>query len=270
MPRKTVWTKARVGRLNSLLENGVLLCTQTEAAQKCGVSRFSLYTYCQDNSIKTNLTGVPRAYVAYAWTGHRKQALRKLCPNGVLSITMKDAAAQLGCNLSHLRRELRKLKLRPNPKMTWTEQRLARLAKLLDGHGRLKNTLKHACHVMSCDRESLRLGLVLLRHPGSISFEWTPVRLAQLRALSDDGVLRYTLPVVMTRLGCSEKVLRRGMKALNLKPSQRFSWSPEAEALLASLRRPDGTLSVTHDEAARRVGCSSRSIDLKMQLDRTR
>lgn len=204
----------------------------------------------------------------YPWTPARQRALKSFTRKGVLDMGLNDAALRLGCSIGQLRLGLQRIGARPKAKNTWSEEKLSKLRTLLNGHGRLKVSIRKACITMECNRKSLRFGLILLSKPAYGQFEWTPRRIAQLRALSDDGILRCPLQQAMTRLGCSEKVLRLAMQRLGLRVTPRFSWTPDAEAKLAALKHPNGKLSVTYVQAAEIIGCCPRSIDYKINRDR--
>lgn len=58
------------------------------------------------------------------------------------------------------------------------------------------------------------------------------------------------------------------MTTLGLQAQPRFAWPPEAEAKICRADGPDGKLSVTYDEATKRIGCAPHSIDYKMTRGR--
>jgi len=259
------WTAERKALLASLIdEDGCLTTTVLKAAEKLTCSRLMLRRHVLD----TGMAKTKRA--VYAWTPLRKRTLKRLCAQGVLTTTVAVAAARMGCTVGQLREGLGLLDARMKPKCRWTDARLNELRALTDGQGHLAVTYKEACRILNCDRRALRFGIVLLKAPAYAVYDWTPRRLAQLRSLADGDVLRYPLPNVMARLGCSERVLRLAMKKLGLTSKPRFQWTANAEAKLAAFMRPDGKLSVTHDQAAGAVGCSPRAIDTKMGQIRKR
>lgn len=259
------WTAERKALLASLIDkDGCLTTNVSKAAEKLTCSRLMLRRHVLD----TGMAKPKRA--VYDWTPERKRSLKGLCARGVLTTTVAVAAARMGCTVGQLREGLSILDARMKPKCRWTDARLSELRALTDGHGRLTVTHKEACRLLNCDRKALRFGIVLLKAPAYTTYDWSPRRLAQLRSLADGDVLRYPLPNVMARLGCSERVLRLAMKKLGLKTKPRFQWTADAEMKLAALLRPDGKLSVTYDQAAVVIGCSPRSIDSKMTQEQLR
>ncbi|WP_414463370.1 hypothetical protein [Hyphomicrobium sp. DY-1] len=260
---ETFWTRSRIQGLKACIStDGRLTMSKANAAKELDCSPPMVHRYV----IATGVAATRRTI--FTWTAPRKTALRRLCTKGILTVPVPTAAKRFGCSVGQIREGLARIGAIPTPKSPWTPARLRKLKGFLNGHGRLSMTIKDACAALACDRKSLRLGLVLLTNPGYVRFEWTPARVAHLRSFCHNGVLRRPLPEVMMRLGCSEKVLRRAMQVLNLSARPRFSWTPEADARLAKLMRPDGTLSVTYDQAANIIGCSPRSIDTRMTRDR--
>lgn len=203
------WTNAKLKNLKSLLDSsGKLTVTMAEAAAYLG---------CERSTLRRKLRGSPLAArrTVFVWTEERMKVLNRRCPQGVLRESLSKSAHALGCSIQQLRNGLRIIGARANPKSRWTAERLAALQKLIDAEGEFSISHGEACRILNCDRHSLRLGVVLLENPAYKTFDWTPSRIKQLRMLADaDGVLRHPLGLVMKQLGCSEKVLRRGMKAL--------------------------------------------------------
>lgn len=259
------WTAHRKVLLASLTDkDGRLTVTVTKAAEQIGCSRWVL----RHQLLIAGMANPKRA--VYDWTPERQGALKVLCARGVLTTTVAAAATRIGCTSGQLREGLKAIDARMKPKCRWTDARLDLLRTIIDGRGRLTVTRRDACRLLNCDIKALRFGIVLLKAPAYAVYDWTPQRIEKLRSLADGDVLRYPLPDVMARLGCSEKVLRLAMKKLGLKTKARFQWTPDAERILATLMRPDGKLSVTYDQAAELVGCSPRSIDTKMAQQRKR
>lgn len=259
------WTAHRKAMLASLTDNeGRLAVTVTKAAEQFGCSR---WVFRHQLSI-TGMANPKRA--VYDWTPERQHALKDLCVRGVLATTVAAAATRMGCSSGQLRKGLKAIDARMKPKCRWTDTRLDQLRTIIDGCGRLSVTRREACRLLNCDIKALRFGIVLLKAPAYAKYDWTPQRLEKLHSLVDGNMLRYPLPDVMERLGCSEKVLRLAMRKLGLTAKPQFQWTADAERKFASLMRPDGKLSVTYDQAAELVGCSPRTIDNKMAQVRNR
>lgn len=259
------WTARRKALLDSMTDNeGRLTVTVKKAAEQIGCSRWVL----RQQLLITGLAKPKRA--VYDWTIERQLALKALCARGVLTTTVAAAAKRMGCTSGQLREGLKSIDARMKPRCRWTDTRLDQLRTIMDGRGRLTVTRREACRLLDCDIKALRFGIVLLKAPAYAVYDWTPQRIEKLRSFADGDVLRYPLPDVMARLGCSEKVLRLAMKKLGLTAKPQFQWTADAERKFASLMRPDGKLSVTHDRAAELLGCSPRSIDNRMAWERKR
>lgn len=202
------------------------------------------------------------------WTSEARAKLKTLIRRKRLTVTLTAAEGILGIDRSSICIHIRSIGVDPfEPRRFWTHRKLRALKRYVSGEGRLLVSPSWIAKHLGCDRKSISRGISLLtRRERPRSFRWTFRKLAQLRRYIDAaGQLRAERHLIAAHLGCTEKSLARALKRLNVVTGA-FTWAADKEALLASLRDKDGTLQVTINEAAEKLGCSPRTVDYKLAV----
>jgi hypothetical protein len=201
------------------------------------------------------------------WTPENRRRLDAMVRKGALLVSLERAAEILGTSFSTVRVEITRRGIAPSVShaFEWTPRRKKMLRAMLDDEGQLILPRAAAAKIIGCDRSTLITGLVRLQGPTG------PVDVARLRNLTtEEGHLKIPKHEAARQLGCSEKALRNAMRSVGVRAAPQFSWTPEKIALLADMTDADGHLTLTHADAAARIGCSVRALQKRLAVSSVR
>lgn len=103
--------------------------------------------------------------MTFHWTPEALGRLRALVQDGVLTVTLADAAMEIGCGTATVYQKLIALGFRPRTSRQhfWTREKSARLASMLGSMGTLDRPAEDAARALRCGLRTLSRKLQKVR-----------------------------------------------------------------------------------------------------------